>query len=78
MAKKALTIHPQIWDGENFVEQEPVTIMVDEEVLKPDPDFNWCECDEPEFGRFCEDGECSDCFKHHYHCLHCDGIFQIG
>lgn len=76
--KKQITVRPMIYKDGKFVAEEPVTMFVDEELLKPDPNFNWCKCEDPDFGRFCKDGTCEDCYKHHYHCSHCDGIMQIG
>jgi hypothetical protein len=39
----------------------------------------WCDCDEPEFGTYPEDGQCP-CgqHKHHVHCAICGKILQVG
>jgi hypothetical protein len=40
----------------------------------------WCSCEKPnlEDSIFCDDGTCSDCEKHHYHCGTCKKICQVG
>ena len=39
----------------------------------------WCECDEPTFGGYPQDGQCScGVYKHHVHCGICGKITQIG
>ena len=41
--------------------------------------IDWCECDNPDFGHYWNDGEC-DCgiYKHHIHCSNCGCVMQIG
>ncbi len=40
----------------------------------------WCTCKKPDLDNctFCDDGECADCNKHHYHCGTCQKICQVG
>jgi hypothetical protein len=40
----------------------------------------WCACKTPDLENctFCDDGECADCRKHHYHCGSCKKICQVG
>ena len=40
----------------------------------------WCSCEKPDLenSTFCDDGECADCRKHHYHCGTCQKICQVG
>jgi len=38
-----------------------------------------CSCDNPTFGSYPQDGECScGMYKHHVHCGNCGKISQIG
>ena len=42
-------------------------------------DENMCQCDEPTFGHYPQDGECNcGMYKHHVHCGTCGRISQIG
>ena len=39
----------------------------------------FCDCDDPIFGTYPEDGKCScGMYKHHVHCATCGKILQIG
>lgn len=40
----------------------------------------WCSCENADLSNstFCDDGTCSDCEKHHYHCGACNKICQVG
>lgn len=38
----------------------------------------WCDCPTPGDSKFYADGEHADLHKHHYRCVDCGGITQIG
>lgn len=40
----------------------------------------WCSCKNADLmnSTFCDDGTCSDCEKHHFHCGTCNKICQVG
>ena len=39
----------------------------------------WCECDNPEFLVYTDDGNCPcGVYKHHVHCRNCGAITQVG
>jgi hypothetical protein len=38
----------------------------------------WCECEDDTESYFVDNGEDSECFKHHWRCDECDKITQIG
>jgi hypothetical protein len=47
--------------------------------MKPYLKSEWCECGNPEFLCYPEDGCCScGVKKHHVHCKNCGGITQVG
>lgn len=41
-------------------------------------DINWCKCDHTTDVYYVPDGKKDDCEKHHWRCIECDGIVQIG
>ena len=55
---------------EKLKEIKDIDRFVDEEM---------CDCEDPTFGSYPEDGECScGMYKHHVHCGTCGKISQIG
>jgi len=40
---------------------------------------SWCSCENPEFGEYKADGECScGMQRHHVHCRNCGCVLQVG
>lgn len=62
------------------VEKENVELDIEPIKLTPEEVAIFCSCGNPSgmTQHFCEDGECEDMHKHHYHCADCAGITQIG
>ena len=51
--------------------------MVKESVIKEIEEF-WCNCEVRGKTQFYADGEHRDLYKHHYRCLKCGRVTQVG
>lgn len=69
---ESTTITCVVCKGKKQITAKEKQGLIDEAAL-------WCSCGNPSKDvEFYDDGECTDCDKHHYHCSDCRKIVQVG